>query len=300
MKLAPVVLIVSLAAGLQVPAGLPDAQGAIAPIITSNPFRTGRTLVIPHAGGDALYPENTLYAYERSSAMGGDVIDADVAMTADGVLVAFHDATLDRTTNGSGRLRDRTFAQLAALDAAWHFRKGGLRGKNIRIPTIEAILRRFPRSLVTLDLKDQRIAAVRPICDLLVRLDRFDDVYVGVDVDAQVIEFRRTCPAVRTSGTSADRQAARVARERNDSGFMPRQMVNQPAYRARDGTKRITKDYLTYAHSRNAAVFTWVVDDAAELRELIRLGVDGIYTRRPDVMLSVLRTVDLGAPKPAT
>lgn len=266
--------------------GLGRAHGAPA-TLRSNPFRTGRTLVIPHAGGDGLFPENTLYAYDRSRAMGGDVIDIDVSMTSDGVLVAFHDATLQRTTNGKGRVRDTTYAQVSALDAAWTFRKGALRGKGIRVPTIEAVLRRFPDTLTTLDLKDQRVAAVRPVCDLVLRLRRADTVYVGVDTDEQVVEFRRLCPAIWTSGTSADRQAMREARERNDPQFVPRQRVSQPRYRAADGTKRITREVVAYSHSKDVAVMTWVVDDPASLRELISLRVDGVYTRRPDVMLDI-------------
>src|SRR4051794_34313701 len=73
-----------------------------APQASSNPFRIGRPLVIPHGGGDALFPEDTLYAYQHSRALGGDVIDADVQFSADDVPIAFHDETLERTTNGSG------------------------------------------------------------------------------------------------------------------------------------------------------------------------------------------------------
>ncbi len=143
----------------------PRALAKVEATPTGNPFRIGRPLVIAHAGGDGLLPENTLYAYEHSMEMGGDVIDADVFLTADGVSIAFHDSTLERTTNGTGRVEDKSYAELATLDAAWNFELDGehsLRGKGIAIPTIEAILRRFPHTLVTLDLKDLRSSAVEP------------------------------------------------------------------------------------------------------------------------------------------
>ena len=262
---------------------------------TGNPFRIGRPLVIPHAGGDGLFPENTLYAYEHSIEMGGDVIDADVFLTADGVPIAFHDSTLERTTNGTGLVHDKSYAELAALDAAWNFERDGqypFRGTGIAIPTIEAILRRFPHTLVTLDLKDLRTEAVEPLCTLLRLLGRTTDVYVGVDTNEQVMLFRELCPEVHTSGTDAERRAMRTARDAGDTTFVTNQLVGQPAFLADNGTKRISSDYLAYSHSKGIAVLTWVVDDPQDMTDLIKMGIDGIYTRRPDVMVKLLH--DMG------
>jgi glycerophosphoryl diester phosphodiesterase len=262
---------------------------------TGNPFRIGRPLVIPHAGGDGLFPEDTLYAYEHSMEMGGDVIDADVFLTADGVPIAFHDSTLERTTNGTGLVEDKSYAELEALDAAWNFEPNEqypLRGQGIAIPTIEAILRRFPHTLVTLDLKDLRTEAVAPLCALLRMLGRTTDVYVGVDTNEQVMLFRELCPEVHTSGTDAERRAMRAARDAGDTTFVTNQLVGQPAFLADDGTKRISSDYLAYSHSKGIAVLTWVVDDPKDMTDLIKMGIDGIYTRRPDLMVKLLH--DMG------
>ena len=192
---------------------------------TGNPFRIGRPLVIPHGGGDGLFPEDTLYAYEHSIALGGDVVDADVQVTADGVPIAFHDATLQPMTNGTGNVEDKTYAELADLDAGWTFVKSGahpFRGMGIRIPTIRSILAQFPHTLVTLDLKDLRTAAVEPLCTLLRALNRTNDVYIGVDTTEQVMLFRQRCPEVRTSGTDADRKAIRAARAAKTRRSSPR------------------------------------------------------------------------------
>ncbi|HSB85840.1 MAG TPA: glycerophosphodiester phosphodiesterase family protein [Ilumatobacteraceae bacterium] len=262
---------------------------------TGNPFRIGRPLVIPHGGGDGLFPENTLYAYEHSIPLGGDVIDADVRLTADGIPIAFHDATLQRTTNGTGNVEDKSYAELADLDAGWNFMKDGahpFRDMGIRIPTIRSILEVFPDTLVTLDLKDLRTVAVAPLCDLLRTLKRTNDVYIGVDTTEQVTLFRQLCPEVRTSGTDADRRAMRAARAAHDASFVTNQLVSQPEFVASDGTRRITPDYLAYSHSKNIAVLTWVVDDATDMLDLIDMGIDGIYTRRPDVMVKLLE--DMG------
>ncbi len=258
---------------------------------SGNPFRIGRPLVIPHAGGDGLFPENTIFAYQRSLAMGADVVDIDVQLSADGVPMALHDATLDRTTNGSGRVSEHTAGELIVLDAGWAFDDGGgfpFRGQGITVPTIEQVLTAFPTQLTTLDMKDQRLVAVAPICELLVRLDRADTVYVGVDTDEQVLEFRRLCPSIHTSGTSAERTLMRAARESGDPAFTTKQLVSQPSYLGDDGQPRVTPESLAFSHSHDIAVLTYVVDDPAAMHDLIEMGIDGIYTRRPDLLIEAL------------
>ncbi len=256
--------------------------------------------MIPHGGGDGLFPENTLYAYEHSLALGGDVVDADVQLTADGIPIAFHDVTLDRTTNGSGSVATKSYAQLAILDAGWGFSVEGrypFRGQGITIPTIDSLLQAFPDTLFTLDLKDRRPSAVQPLCALLRSAGRTSDVYVGVDTSAQVALFRESCPEVETSGTDAERKAARAARDNGDTRFVSHQKVSQPAYIGPRGEVRVTAETLAFSHRHDTAVLPWVIDDPDDMRTLIELGVDGIYTRRPDVMLDVLRQMGTEYPR---
>ena len=266
-------------------AGTPDG------IDRPNPFRTGHTLVIPHGGGDGRYPEDTMYAYEHSMREGGEVVDLDVQQTADGVLVALHDATVDRTTNGRGPVALMTFAELRKLDAGWGFAVGGkhpFRGKGIRVPSIKEVLQRFPDRLATLDLKDPTTKVVEAICALTTELKRTETLYVGVDFAAQVMAFRRRCPILRTSGTDTERQQVRAARDRGDLTFRSKQTVGQPSYLADDGTVRVTKDSIDAAHARNVAILTYVVDDPKAMEDLVKWGVDGIYTRRPDVLARIV------------
>jgi len=166
-------------------------------------------------------------------------------------------------------------------------------GQRHTIPTIDAVLERFPDTLTTLDLKDLRAAAVAPLCTLLRTLKRTRDVYIGVDTAEQVMLFRQLCPEVRTSGTDAERTAMRAARAVNDASFVTDQLVSQPSFVAADGTKRITREFVAYSHSKNIAVLPWVVDDPADMTDLINIGIDGIYTRRPDVMVTLLHQMGL-------
>jgi glycerophosphoryl diester phosphodiesterase len=259
----------------------------------SNPFRTGRTLVIPHGGGDGIYPENTLLAFESTIAMGADVVDADLRISRDGVIVAIHDATVDRTTGASGKVKSMNFAELAQLDAGWAFAPAGsgdqhpYRGTGVTIPTLEAILDRFPTTLLSLDLKDESLDMVQPICDQLRSRGRLNDVFVGSNSDSQIIDFRQRCPEVRTSAIMNDVFASRDARAAGDTDFVPAVTVNQPPFRV-DGREIVDAESLAWAHDHGVAILTWVVNDEDDMRKLIDLGVDGIYTSYPDRLLRLL------------
>jgi glycerophosphoryl diester phosphodiesterase len=274
-----------------------STKPAVDPVANSdNKFRIGRPLVIPHGGGDGLFPENTMYAYEQSQALGGDVIDIDVKVAADGVLVAFHDPTLDRTTEATGPVTALTSTELAQLDAGYDFEVDGtfpFRGQGIGVPTVEEIMRAFPDTLTTIDLKTPGAEPVQPVCDLLRRLGRSDDVYVGTESNDQPTLFRATCPEIHTSGTSEERQQRRAALEAGETSSPIAQLVSQPPLIGDDGKRRITEESLAFAHNSGTAVFAWVIDDRATMEEFIEMGIDGIYTRRPDLMVELLEELGL-------
>ena len=220
------------------------------------------------------------------------MIDLDVQTTADGVPVAMHDDTVDRTTNGKGNVHDMTFAELSKLDAGWSFEQNGafpFRDRGLNVPSIRDVLAKFPGVLVTLDLKDLRVTAVKPVCTMVRDLNMTDRIYIGVDTTEQVAEFRNLCPLVRTSGTDAERQATHAARDRGDDTFRSAQAVDETLYLAADGTIRLTKQMLDFAHAHNEAVLPWVIDDPATMQQPVDMGVDGIYTRRPDLLVPIVK-----------
>ena len=274
---------------------LRDRAGSAVPNDGSNPFRTGRTLVIPHGGGDGLFPEDTLLAFERTIAMGADVVDVDLRISQDGVVVAFHDITVDRVTGASGAISAMTFEQLSKLDAGWSFTLPDgdsadahpFRGKGVTIPTFESILQKFPTTLLSVDLKDESVDMVQPVCELLRQHQRSNDVFVGSNSDNQILEFRRKCPDVRTSAIMGDVYAARDARAGNDPNFVPAVTVDQPPFRI-DGRQLVDEASLEWAHQHGIAILTWVVNDVDDMKLLVDLGVDGIYTSYPDRLLKIL------------
>ncbi|MGH9301478.1 MAG: glycerophosphodiester phosphodiesterase family protein, partial [Acidimicrobiales bacterium] len=157
-----------------------------------------RVLNYAHRGGAKEAPSSTIYAMRQALAHGADALELDIHATADGRLVCAHDASVDRTTNGSGAVADLELAELKALDPAWWFSPGHeaiedlpeeaypLRGQvasdpELAIPTLDEVLGAFPGVLLNLDIKGTA-PEVAPyeeaLAATLARFDRIDDVIV--------------------------------------------------------------------------------------------------------------------------
>ena len=131
-----------------------------------------RPLVMAHQGGNGLWPDNTLYAFERAAAMGVDVLEMDLHSTADGVLVVMHDDTVDRTTDGSGPIQSLTLEEIKALDAGyrWSADEGQtfpFRGQGITVPTLEEVFAAFPDVALNIEIKQAEPSLVEPFCQLI-------------------------------------------------------------------------------------------------------------------------------------
>src|ERR1051326_4789101 len=119
-------------------------------------FERGRRRVFAHRGGSALAPENTLAAFELGLRAGADGFELDVHLSADGVPVVFHDEMLDRTTNATGPVVARTAAELARVDAGWHFRDANdypFRGQGLGVPTLREVLTRHRGVPIIIEMK---------------------------------------------------------------------------------------------------------------------------------------------------
>ncbi len=149
-----------------------------------------RTINIAHRGGIDLYPENTLLAFESAiSRHRCPMIETDVQLTADNEVVIFHDHTLDRTTDGAGKVSAHTWDDLRRLDAGYHFAPDPdgpptRRGQGIGIPTLRETLRTFPETRFNIELK----SSDPTIVDATVRVLRDEGatsrVVVGSEHDA--------------------------------------------------------------------------------------------------------------------
>lgn len=260
------------------------------------PFlRNERPLFFAHRGGSLLAPENTLAAFERGHSYGADVLELDVHTTRDGEWVVIHDDTLDRTTDATGQVRDRTLEELKQVDAGYRFTPDGgetfpFRGKGVSIPTLREVFERFPSTRINIEFKDPDTARIARLVALLREYEREDTACVGsfhqpmlnqfralahgrIATSAGPVETRRFLMAFRLGLT-------RLLRPAYDSFQVP--VVWQK-------TVIVTPKSVRAAHSMGVAVQVWTVNDADEMRRLLDWGVDGLMSDRPDLLADVLR-----------
>jgi prepilin-type processing-associated H-X9-DG protein len=168
-----------------------------------------RPLVIAHRGGGGLIPENTLEAFEYSARMGVDVLELDVHSTSDGALVVMHDRSVDRTTDGHGRINEMTLGEIKKLDAGYSFSPDDgqtfpFRGKGITVPTLEEIFAAFPETTFNIEPKQAAPSIIKPLCSLLRERKMADKTIVGSFRQAVIDEFRGECSEVATSASPSE------------------------------------------------------------------------------------------------
>ncbi|WP_029135821.1 glycerophosphodiester phosphodiesterase [Nakamurella lactea] len=234
--------------------------------------------------GDLAGLENTLRSFQRGVDEGYRYLETDVHATSDGVLVAFHDSTLDRVTDGSGRVSDLTWDQLSTV------RIGGREP----IPRFADVLEALPHANFNVDPKTD--AAVGPLIDAIAAAGAVDRICVGSFSGRRLATIRQAIgPELATSLAPGEvlglTRGAMMTRTK--VATIGAQAAQVPV---RYGRLRIvTPRFIRAAHENGLEVHVWVVDEAAEMHRLLDLGVDGLMTDRPDVLQAVYTERDVWA-----
>jgi glycerophosphoryl diester phosphodiesterase len=246
-------------------------------------------IAFAHRGGADEAPENTLAAFEIAVALGYRYLETDAYITRDGVLVAFHDARLDRVTDRVGAIAQLSIAEVGAADAGYAFSRDGgttfpFRGREIGIPRLEEILLRWPDVRVNIDPKAD--GCVAPLAALLDRLDAWHRVCVGSFSDRRLHQMRRFGRG--RACTSMSPREVGLARLAATAGVMPRLGADCIQVPPRRGPVPIvTRRFVAAAHRAGLPVHVWTINEEAAMNRLLDLGVDGIMSDR----LRLLRDV---------
>jgi glycerophosphoryl diester phosphodiesterase len=262
------------------------------PIDTPTYFEEPLPAVIAHQGGNGLRPGNTLLAFRHAWALGADVLEMDVHATRDGHVVLMHDARLDRTTDGSGSIKEQSLGDLRRLDAAfWWPRRAGpfpFRGQGVGVPTLAEVLAAFPDARFNIEIKQVEPPIGALVCNALRSARAMDRALVASVSAGAMADFRAACPRVATS-----------APQREVLGFMllhytglialyqPRANALQVPVTAR-GLDLIDASVVRDAARRGMFVDAWTVNDVKEMERLRAFGVAGIITDYPDQLLALL------------
>jgi glycerophosphoryl diester phosphodiesterase len=248
-----------------------------------------------HRGASARAPENTLEAFRLAVEAGAGGLELDVRMTRDGEVVVIHDATVDRVTDGSGAVAEMTLDEVRRLDAGYNFSSDGgrtfpYRGRGLRIPTLAEVYEEFPYACVNADIKEAQPEAEEAVLNVIQDAAAEGRTLVASTDYAVLRRFRRVSGGRISTGASRREIAAFYVLSR-----LHIEALVSPAYEALQvpvehrGIKLVTPRFLGAAHSRGVRVDVWTINDVAEMRRLLDLGVDVIMTDRPEVLESLLR-----------
>jgi glycerophosphoryl diester phosphodiesterase len=219
-------------------------------------------LTIGHRGVMGVEPENTLRSFVAAQQAGLDVIELDLHLSKDGALVVMHDAKVDRTTDGSGPIAEKTLAELRALDA----------GQGERIPLFEEVLDAV-RAPLQAEIKD--VAAAKALAEVMRRRDLVSRVEVLSFHDEAIAETARLVPGVRTA-LVADHSGTEVV-ERATAVGAGTLVLN---------IRRLTLEIVEHARAADLRVIGWVVNTQDHLRLARALELDGATTDYPEIKLT--------------
>lgn len=246
-----------------------------------------------HRGASTKAPENTLEAFRLAVEDGAGGLELDVHMTSDGRIAVIHDDSVDRTTGGQGLVRDMTLHEVQGLDGGYRFTPDGgdtypYRGRGVRVPELGEVLREFPDQRVNIDIKEAWPGVEAAVLETLAGADAGDRVLVVSEIPSVLERFREL------SGGNISMGASR--REIEDFYLYSRlrlESLLRPSYDALQvpaefaGREVVTPRFVEAAHKQGVRVDVWTIDDPAEMRRLLDLGVDVVMTNHPEVLKEV-------------
>ncbi|MHA2364352.1 MAG: glycerophosphodiester phosphodiesterase [Candidatus Hodarchaeales archaeon] len=249
-----------------------------------------------HRGDQTKYPENSLEAMKSAVELKVDVLETDARLTKDNKLTIFHDEIVDRVSDSQGKVRDFSFEELKKLDIGYNYTADNgetypFRGKNYRVISLEEFFNNFPDIKLNIDIKDKDEIAVKQLVQIIEEYKAQDRVWVSSFHSEQIQRFRKALPNVLTGAAPQEvrefiinlklRTLFRIKPQYN--GFQV------PIEHEETKTKIITPNFVKQAKKKNLAVMVWTINEKSTMEWLINLGVDGIFTDNPDLLIKVLQ-----------
>ena len=273
--------------------------GFIVPQKTTHPVlqRLSKPVTIAHQGGNKVYPDESLLAFTNAINMGIQVIELDVHRTKDGIIVINHDQTIDRLTDSSGLIREMSWSGLQQVDGAYNWSPDGLtypyRGKGVKILSLTAIMDAFPQQVYDIEIKQHDPPLESDLCDLLRQYGvAADQVIVASFSDETLTRFQNVCPEVATSlpvnqGTILY-ILSRIGLER----LLPLDAVVAQlprSFSTKLGQLELDRRYINAFAKGDRQVWVWTVNDSIEMRRMVNMGVHGIITDRPGILMDFVQ-----------
>jgi glycerophosphoryl diester phosphodiesterase len=224
----------------------------------------GAYRLVAHRGASAYEPENTIRAIRRAIEFDADMVEVDVQSTRDGHLVIIHDADVERTTNGKGNVKDLTLIEIKKLDA----------GKGENIPTLQEVLE-VARNRIGVMIEVKSVGIEKPLLELI-RSEEMSEQVIITSFMTDVVRNIRKLDSKVSTGQIFSRKIPNTAKE----ALELKATVMVPAF------KLVNRKMVQELHGVSIPLYAWTIDDRHVAEKLIKLGVDGIVTNKPDLMSS--------------
>lgn len=239
---------------------------------------TTKPLIIGHRGASAVAPENTLAAFREAVNQGCNMVELDVHLSKDDHIIVCHDQTIDRTTNGEGRIRDMTLQELQSYDAGGWFDESF---KGERLPTLDEVIELLPAEVwINVEAKnfyEGRLA--EKLVELLHRTNRLSTVVVSSFHHKELVRLKESEPEILIGLLYGRDLYNHVSYART---------LPVPVFSLHPYYKEIPQADIKEARENGIEVYPYTINDAAEMTSLINEGVSGIITDYPDRMRELL------------
>lgn len=233
-----------------------------------------QAFIIAHRGASAHAPENTLAAFQLAVSHRADAIELDAKLSADGNIVVIHDQSVDRTTNGSGKVRDLTLQELQALDAGSWF-SPAFAGE--KIPTLSQVFEAVGgKLLINVELTNYASpgdALPEYAAQLVLKFDWVDRILFSSFHPFNLVRVKKQIPNAQVALLAQPGSAGFLSRSLIGRWFSPRFI--HPCY------SDVSQAFIHKEHNRNRKVNVWTVNEPVEMKRLLSWQIDGLITDDP-------------------
>ncbi|WP_380701463.1 glycerophosphodiester phosphodiesterase [Salinithrix halophila] len=256
-----------------------------------------QVLNVAHRGASAYAPEHTMASYELGDKMKGDYIEIDLQMTKDGHLIALHDETLDRTTNGTGQVKDHTLAEIKQLDAGSWFNEqypayAKAEYKGLKVPTLDEVLKRFGKNKkyyietkapdIYPGMEEKLLCTLKKYGLTSKKSLRNGHVLVQSFSQESLLKMNRLNPDIPLVQLLWYDISGHISDEELNE-------VKQYAVGVGPNFDKIDRSYVQKVREHGLEIHPYTVNEKADMRKLIDWGVTGMFTNHPDRLREVLK-----------
>lgn len=252
--------------------------------------------VIAHRGDSKYYPENSKPAFKSAIELGVDIIETDVHISSDGIIFIWHDETTFKLDGNKSHVTNRSWAELKELDLGFlYIDKDGKRpfsSNGIHLMTFQEALEAFPKTKFNVDLKDKNIKLVSGMYKILEEEKAFDRVVVASFHTENLKNIRKLSKNIATSYGQSEVLLrvllSKIGAFRFISNFLSRHPVIQVPVESK-GLKVVTRKFIKILHKRGIKIQVWTINNRDEMVLLYKMGVDGVMTDDPRLLLEVVQ-----------